>query len=217
MHNLDSWINPKYVDLYKQGRLGELRAESPFRHAVLKDFLKPEAFKSILDHSKNIPVEPSHRKGVAAYTDWYWGAFSHLDYIRFFLSREMRAFLNELIGQQLVLKKKHIPQFNIFRAQSRGLPIHTDMAENVGVVTLMQLSDGYEPGLGGELEFFERVQGSFKNVKRVEPIGNTLILFQVSEKSFHGVADMKGTWTRSTITYDWLYEGQAAQQLKQNL
>lgn len=207
---LENWINPVYVEAFRRGSLEEFRQESPFRHAVLQNFLKKEILDDVLKHCENIRVDPSHRQGIAEKTDWYWGAFSHLDYIRFFLSQNMRRFLNALIGEKLILKKKLVPQFNIFRPESPGLPVHTDMAENVGIVTLMQLSHGYSPGFGGELVFYKKDSGGLIKDRIIEPICNTLIVFQVSDKSFHGVEDMSGNWTRRTITYDWLYEGQAA-------
>ena len=203
---LEDWVNPVYVDLYRAGRLASLRTEDPFTSAVLPDFLRPEALDRVLDHVARIPQERSHRKGIAARADWYWGAFSYLDYLRFFLGPEMRAFMNELMGERLALKPQAVPQFNTFRPGSKGIPVHTDLNEKVGVVSLLQLSEGYTPGRGGELVFYQRQEHRVVPTRYVQPICNTLILFLVSEKSYHSVADMNGEWTRRTITYDWLTE-----------
>jgi hypothetical protein len=206
---LESWVNPEYVELYRQGRLGRLRSSEPFTHAVLKDFLSPQGIASVLHHCEGHYLEPSHRQGIAAQADWYWGAFSHLEYIRFFLGFEMRDFMNQLVGDRLILKRGGIPQFNTFRPGSKGIPVHTDMNEKVGVVTLLQLSQGYQPGRGGELVFYKRSGEKIHPVKYVQPVCNTLILFKVSERSYHSVEDMNGEWTRRTITYDFLSEAQA--------
>lgn len=205
---LKSWINPEYLNLYYEGRLASLRSEDPFPNVALKNFLRPEAIAHVLRSCESIVVERSHGVGIASKADWHWGAFSNLDYIRFFLSQDMRAFMNELIGDKLILKRKSIPQFNIFKPGSKGIPPHTDLSEDVGVVSLFQLSEGYTPGRGGELILYRREGNKILPSRYIEPIANTLILFKVSEKSFHSVADMNGNWTRRTITYDWLSEGQ---------
>ena len=151
MGELEKWVNPLYVLEYREGTLSRRRRESPFVHVVLSDFFSPEAIDMILQHADQVPVEMSHRQGLARKADWYWGAFSHLDFIRFFFGREMRAFLNELTGNKIVVKPKAIPQFNIFRSGSSGIPVHTDFCEKVGIVSLIQISQGWKPGFGGEL------------------------------------------------------------------
>lgn len=202
--NLQDWINEEYFAAYQEGRLAEYRQTEPFTYAVLKNFLKKELLIEIKDHLPQIKLEKSHGKGVARKSDWYWGAFSHLDSIRFFLSKEMRGFLKELLGEELVLNKGRVPQMNLFKPKSLGLPVHTDMDEKVGVVGLFQLSEGYEAGLGGELAFYKKESQGLTKFLDIEPVSNTLTLFKVSPSSFHGVNDMKGEWTRQVMTYDWL-------------
>jgi hypothetical protein len=204
MSELERWVNPIYVEEFRSGQLTARRELQPFPFAVLKDFLRPEALASVLEVGTRTHVEPSHHKGVAKDADWHWGAFAHLDYVRFFLGKEMRAFMNELMDTNLMVKKKAIPQFNVFKPHSPGIPVHTDFCEEVDVVTILQLSEGYEPGRGGELAFYRREGRKVVLDKWIVPVCNTLILFKVSEESYHSVEDMQGDWTRRTITYDWL-------------
>lgn len=200
---LEKWVNPIYVEEFFNGGLALRRSELPFKHCVLRDFLKPEAIEQVLKYTSQATLERSHRKGLAAKADWYWGAFAHLDYLRFFLSPEMRNFFNKLMGLELVMKKGAIPQHNEFRAGSAGIGVHTDQSENVGVVSIFQLSQGYEPGGGGELILHRRQGQKIVPDRVIQPLCNTLILFQVGPESFHSVVDMQGEWTRRTITYDW--------------
>lgn len=206
---LSRWLNPRYVQEFEAGTLARRRVEAPFRHAVLTDLFNPAALADILATAAVVPVEKSHRQGLAERADWYWGPFNSLDFMRFLLGKEMRAFLNELIGGQLVMKKTSIPQFNIFRPGSPGLPVHTDFCEEVSYVSLLQLSEGYAPGLGGELVLYRQQGAHVVPEKVIAPVCNTLTIFEVSQTSFHGVNDMAGSWQRRTITYDWLCQARA--------
>jgi hypothetical protein len=217
---LDSWVNPEYVAAFRDNRLSSWRSDKPFAHAVLPNFLRSEAIQAVLDHCSKVKVERSHRMGLAGNADWYWGAFSHLDYLRFFLSHETRAFLGSLMdagsgggtGADVTVKIKPgaVPQFNIFRPGSPGIPVHTDLNEMVGLVTLLYLSDdfdgdgGGEDAAGGELVFYRREGDAIVPDKIIPPACNTLAIFHISENSYHSVEDMRGRWTRRTITYDFL-------------
>jgi hypothetical protein len=203
---LKKWINPIYVQEYTDGTLGARRESEPFSHVVLENFFSEEGLQILLNQADSTLTERSHRMGIAEKADWYWGAFANLNYIRFFLGKEMRLFLNALTERRLVVKSGVVPQFNIYRPQSPGLPIHTDTAEEVNLVTLIQLSQGYEPGLGGELVFYNKNDDEMERIREIAPICNKLIMFEVSDFSFHGVDDMKGDWSRRTIMYDWLAE-----------
>lgn len=208
MSQIEQWIQPGYVEEFRRGELARHRQNKPFTHAELPNFFREDKLQEILATGRALQLERSHRQGVAKNADWYWAAFANLSYIRFFLGPEMRQFLNQLIGASLYIKRGHTLQYNEFRSGSQGLPAHTDENENVGIVTLIQLSEGYQPGLGGELILYKREGNRILADKVVQPICNKLIMFKVSDISFHSVSDMKGEWTRRTITYDWLTKEQ---------
>lgn len=202
--SLDVWVNPEYVEAYQANLINKFRMEDPFPHAVLNDFLLLDKLEEVLNHLNKITTVPSHQRGLAEKVNWQWGVFSHLNYIRFFLSSEMRTFLGSLMNCSLKIKNGHYPQFNLFTPPSPGIDVHTDRHEKVGLVSLLQLSEGYKPGHGGELLIYRRKQNFVIKDKVLEPKLNTLILFEVSEKSFHAVSEMTGLWTRRTISYDFL-------------
>ncbi|NCN40839.1 2OG-Fe(II) oxygenase [bacterium] len=201
--SLNRWIHPQYVEMYNKGTLKDLASDLPFLHAVLPHFLSEEALSMVLLHSQTQKVERAHGKGVASRADWHWGAFSQLEFIKFYLGKEMRSFMSQLLGEEVHLKASSVPQFNIFKPNSKGLPLHTDLCEQVGFVSLLQLSEGYDLGSGGELIFYGQEGQKIVPSRVVEPRMNTFILFKVSSRSFHSVTDMKGSWTRRTISYDW--------------
>lgn len=201
--NLANWINPLYVEEFRESQISSRRCDSPFTYAILPNFFTNSALDRLLSSAARTPLEKSHRKGIAKNTDWYWGAFADLDFVRFFLGREMRMFLNALLATDIRIKPSVVPQYNVFNPKSPGLPIHTDMNESINLVTIIQLSQEYYSGAGGELVFYRNENNKLLPEVKIEPLCNTFILFRVCPHSFHGVNDMRGEWTRRTITYDW--------------
>lgn len=203
---LKKWINSKYLDTYVCGKIEGIIQTKPFVHAALPDFFTPQAIAGIEATCNQTQVEQAHNKGLAQSVDWYWGAFSNIEFLKFYYGGLFRRFLNEISGTRVIAKPKSYPQFNIFKSNSKGIPIHNDFCEKVGLVTILQMSEGYEPGRGGELCFYTKSGDSYSPLEVVKPIKNTFIIFKVSENSYHGVNDMIGDWHRRTITIDWLTE-----------
>jgi hypothetical protein len=203
--DLAAWLNPSYVDSFRRGKLHEeWCAKEPFKFAVLENFLLPFIVDEVHSHCRSIRTEKSSSEGLAKNCDWYWGAFDELRFLRFFFGPTLRKFLNALLDEEISMKSTRIPQYNIFNPRSPGIPIHNDLLQNGGdVVTLLQLSKGYEPGSGGELVFFRKQEGKMVRCRAVPPILNTFVIFKVCRESFHGVADLKGDWYRENLAYDW--------------
>ena len=116
----------------------------------------------------------------------------------------MRAFFSSLLGLRFKLRADAVPQYNIFKPGSGGIPTHTDFHEKVGAVSILQLTEDYQPGRGGELVLYRQDGRALEADRVISPIRNTLTLFQVGRRSFHSVTEMHGDWTRRTIHYDWL-------------
>lgn len=206
VNDLKQWISPQYVDSFSRGTLrDDWVSKEPFTQGVLANFFAPDVLKEIRTTCDNAFVERSHGIGLAAHADWYWGAFNSPSVIRFLYGSSFRVFLNTLADGDLTFKPSMYPQYNVFHPGSKGVPMHTDVSEeNVHTVTLIQMTRGYKPGGGGELQFFGRANtGSLETVRTIPPIENTFIFFNVSAKSLHRVADMVGPWTRENIAIDW--------------
>lgn len=203
--DLSAWIHPRYFEAYQKGRLHEEWCHmEPFKFAVLRDLFRPEVIAAIEAHCQTIPTEKAKTQGVARHADWYWGAFGQLEVVQFVFGKTFRAFLNTLLDEEMTMKASSIPQYNVFRPGSKGIPIHNDFSEaRSGIVCLLQLSTEYQPGLGGELNFFRREKEKLVMFDSVAPVLNTLILFKVSRDSYHSVSDLKGNWKRHNIAFDW--------------
>lgn len=200
------WINENYLDDYENGTLHTKHCQLvPFKHAVLENFFNEDTVSLLEKTSLNTQIEVMKNKGIAKDTDWYSGPFYEAQFLSFFYGKEFRTFLNELMQEELMVKSKSIPQLNVFKAGSKGIPVHTDSNYDVGIITLIQLSRGYNNVNGGELILYKNDQENNKVVefKKVKPILNTLILFQSSGNSYHSVADMSGIWERRVIALDW--------------
>lgn len=203
IYALSQWLNPKYVELFSSGQLAKLCHTQPFKHVVLDDLLLNEKYLEISLYCQTIPVELARRDGIAANSDWYWGAFSHMEAARFFYGSAYREFLNTLMDETLYAKTKSIPQYNEFQEKSKGLPVHTDEHDQVGVVTLLYLTDQSITTEGGELVFYQRNNDTAKEFRRIQPIGNKFVAFRACEDSFHSVENMQGNWKRKNLAIDW--------------
>lgn len=208
---LANWLNPYYVELFHSGKISSLRQDKPFKHVVLENLLLEDRYLEIEQYCQTIPTELARRDGIAANADWYWGAFSHLEAARFFYGNAYRHFLNELMDETIYAKTKSIPQYNEFRSKSKGLPVHTDEHNQVGVVTLLYVTDKNLNIEGGELVFYQRAIQKVQEFNRIVPIGNTYVAFRACEDSFHSVDDMRGDWCRKNIAIDWYTDAQLQQ------
>lgn len=201
---MKDWVSYQYLIDYSSNNLFTKYCQlRPFKHAVLENFFNEKALTKIEQSCFNTTLEPSHKKGVAKDAEWFWGPFCNLEFLNFFYGEEFRSFLNSLLGEELIPKTKHIPQINLFMPNSKGIPIHNDFNENIGVATIIQLSRNHCHG--GELIFYEKAEGAeeFVECRKIKPKINTLILFKISEKSYHSVNDMSGDWERRSINVDW--------------
>lgn len=205
---MEKWVNECYLQDYESGELHSKYCHVlPFKHAVLENIFSEEVIELLERTSLATKTEPTQYKGAAKDTDWYSAAFYNREFLEFFYGKPFRKFLNSLLQEELIVNGKSIPQLNVFKPGSKGIPVHTDASkkENIGMVTLIQLSRGYDNNNGGELIFHRRDKSNNQLIefKRIKPIANTLIFFKPSENSYHSVSDMSGTWERRTIAVDW--------------
>lgn len=202
-NGIGSWVNAKYADDYKNGVLckNHLRLE-PFKHVVLQDFFQSYIIDNIKSYCRSIQTEPSKRMGFTKEADWLLAPFGEVQTLRFIFSPPFITFLNALLGEQLRMSADSIPQYNCFLPNSKGLPIHNDSHNAFDVVMLLQLTEAYPSGGGGELCFYRSTLG-YTEFLKVPPVENTLILFKIEKNSYHSVADMHGEWKREVLAFDW--------------
>ena len=63
------------------------------------------------------------------------------------------------------MKPTLVPQYNLFQPGSRGIPIHTDYGRPVDVVSLLQLSEQYEPRLWRGTHLLSRRTGKIERLQ----------------------------------------------------
>jgi len=206
---MEAIINDEYLSSFREGKLREkyIRSE-PFEHAVLPNFFKQSFLDEVKKFTVNIPLEESPSIGAAGRSDMGWGAYSDPQTVRAIFDASFRKVMSSLLGREVCMSARSIPQYFRYRPNSPGMIVHNDDNEENGrqIVSLLQLSDGYAPGLGGELLFHEGPHKNHAVAATVEPLSNTFIVFLVSNASWHSVADMNGDWTRELVSFDWYFK-----------
>lgn len=213
---MENWINENYIDDYLKGNLFKNYCEPyPFKHAVLENFFSLEGLNELEQTCRQATLETSHKKGLAKDADWLWGPFCNIKFLKFYYGPKFRHFLNSLLDEELMPKTSQIPQINVFMPNSKGIPIHNDLNEDIGMSSIIQLTP--HNITGGELVFYTRGgNGNFLACKKIRPIKNTLILFKIGENSYHAISDMSGDCQRITISIDWYLKEMLATQLHKN-
>lgn len=203
--HLSDWINPCYIELFhgKKLRSTFLRLH-PFKHTVLENLFRTNVLTNIVTYCRHIPLTPNANPDLAQEASWMRGPFGNEPFLRFLYSGVFRIFLNSLFDEDLQMRASVAPQYNHFLAGSRGIPIHNDYEQDIDVVMLLQLSQNYPAGGGGELCFYKyHANKKFAELRRIPPLQNTMTLFKVAKNSYHGVNDMHGSWERKVITFGW--------------
>jgi hypothetical protein len=206
---METIINPEYLELFERGTLREkfVRAK-PFEHAVLPNFFTEAFLARVKQHAAGIPLEASPGYGEAARADMGWGAYADARTLSEIFGLSFRAVMSSLLGRGVTMSARSIPQYFRYAPGSGGMTVHNDDKEANGrqIVSLLQLSEGYRPGLGGELLLHEGKENGHKVAVTVPPVSNTFIVFLVSAESWHSVADMRGSWRRELVSFDWYFK-----------
>ncbi|MDP4012866.1 MAG: 2OG-Fe(II) oxygenase family protein [Candidatus Nanoarchaeia archaeon] len=199
---LKDWINQKYLKNYSKLNK-EFNKNKPFPHLILKDFFKVSKAKLLLKEVK---------KEKYKYKDW--------DLYRLYESRDFDFVKNELLKEfyKLIRSRAFLEIIKkitgskvktasaaaaIYKKTCYLLP-HDDRLEKRKVAYILNLSE-FKKQDGGQLEFFSTKNNHpIKITKSIIPKFNNLILFQVSRKSFHQVAEVLKNKERRTIP-GWFY------------
>ena len=197
---LSDWLNPVYGANPGEAVRTHVHT-APFRHAVFPNFFRADVVHEIARRAESILTSPgTMNDGIARRAAVEWGPYLDKEVLRFFCGKEFREFMTEVLGDTFVLRRNWLPQLAHFHAGSQGYDIHNDTDEPRDGVLLMNLTQGYPEGGGGELCLYD----SAKNlVRSIEPRINTLVMFRVSEVSWHSIADMRGEWVRRNVLLDW--------------
>jgi len=178
--------------------------EKPFPHWIIKDFL-PTA--EAVDLIKALSKEKFYLKEADLFTfyqtnDLKSASNKILQKFNHYLSSEFIDELEEMT--KIKLKRNSLDiSGNLYQNTNYLLP-HDDRLENRSLAFLYYLS-GLEKKDGGSLALYDTKKISGKEtpnkiVKRIVPQFNTMVIFQVSNRSFHEVEELLQKKQRLTIS-----------------
>ena len=200
---LSSWVNQKYLDT--DGLRTKFKASKPFPNLILKDFFNLEKMIALL---RALAKEQFQLKDSDLFTffqtiDFRASKNQPIKKWRDFLaSPEFIDYLSKISNTKL----KNNPECfaTIYQDTNYLLP-HDDRMENRKIAYMVYLSN-LSKKEGGTLNFYSSRKGlPLKIAKKIAVSFNTLVLFEVSKKSFHSVSEVTAKKQRLTVT-GWFYD-----------
>ncbi len=200
---LETWIQDKYLDASFQKNLKKsFQKAKPYRHLVLKDFFKE---KGLLKFKAAVLKEKFERKDIDLFSfhqtnelfssknetiQLFYGLFS---------SKDFSKLISKLTGEKLGKIDMHAHLYK----QGDYLLFHDDVVEGRKIAYALNLSSGFSEKDGGKLQMYD-VKNPEKPAKEIIPAFNSLVIFQVSEKSLHAVEEIKSDKIRLSVG-GWFY------------
>lgn len=208
---LNKWVNSSYLDVVHQKRLAKSYSEAIlFPHIILKDIFVPERMLSL---KKAVGCESFHRSDSDLFS------FSQTDnlllsknivireFITLLLSDEFSNLVNNICGINILKNKLDCSGF--LYTKKDYLLCHDDRLDNRAIAYILYLNNDFKKSDGGGL-CLHRLEGAGSNKvpghvkKTIIPMQNSLVLFSVSEVSFHSVQEVVSSKNRLTLT-GWYY------------
>lgn len=198
--NLEFLENRKLVKLKKEF----LRAK-PFPHIRIENFLKEEVANKLLNEVKKeeFKEKESDLFNFKQTDDLY---FSKNKFIKNFnddfLNWEFFSFVSQITGKKF--SGTLDMSATLYESCAFLLP-HDDELEGRKIAYLLYLAKGFSEKDGGAFALYNSIKGvPAKVVKRYSPKWNSLLMFEVSEKSFHEVEENLSKKDRFAIG-GWLH------------
>ncbi|MDE9612546.1 hypothetical protein HV336_14945 [Citrobacter freundii] len=192
-------VSERYVDAYHNGCIGEFSHCAPYNFAFLYDFWKPDFYKLLCEYhqSMNAAYNPEGDNT----TKIYYEPFDMDLFVNFVYGNTFRTFLAALVGASTFVRPKECyPQLRATKSNASGLSIHTDEKAPYNGVAFFHLNDNWLKGYGGEFVVWERIaDGRYRKRYEFSPLGNSLSVLLLNEKSFHSVNTSYGNWVRKNI------------------
>jgi len=171
----------------------------PFPHAVVRDFLDLDAVAGELEWLAGQEFEPGEADLFSYSSTRELGAASQLAGLR-------RALGDPAWRSRVAAAFDTPPLCSLdlaayVYAQGDYLLPHDDRVEGRQVAWSLHLTRGLREQDGGALELFDAAGDvAGRVVKRIVPEFNSLVLFRVSPRSWHQVAEVVGDVQRLTVT-----------------
>jgi Rps23 Pro-64 3,4-dihydroxylase Tpa1-like proline 4-hydroxylase len=192
-------------------------AADPFPHAIVDDFLRPQAVEAI---ARDFPLPSSYRHWDRYAAAGFEMKLASADETRLpativralheFNSGPFVRFLETLTGIEGLLPDPHLLGGGVHLVGAGGhLGVHADFNWHPGlrahrrINVLLYLNRDWPPAWGGELELWSTDAGHC--VRRIAPIFNRAVIFNTRSDTFHGhpapLACPEGEYRRSLALY----------------
>jgi hypothetical protein len=198
------FFNPEVIktiedfDNYAAAQSSQYLQNAPFPHAVIKNLFNPSYLKDVVSEVENYKDFEYEKKFYGSEkkrgaTDvWNMGAKSR-ELLFFLNSPPFLKFLEDLTGIKGLVSDPYLFGGGIHSTGRGGfLKMHTDFNWHQKLKldrranVLIYLNEDWPTEWGGDLHISDP---KYKNVKKVSPQFNTLVIFSTTDFSFHGHPD----------------------------
>jgi len=202
---MENWLDNNYLN---QENISKFKKEflenKPFAHLSIKNFLKKEKAIELL---KKLQQEKFYLKDSDLFTflqtnDIISTEVKVLKEFRdFFNSEKFINYIFRLTG--VVISNDKLDMFASLYQDTHYLLPHDDQLDSRKIAYVLFLSNQQS---SGALALYDSKEGTpQKVVKEIFPEFNKLILFEVSDKSFHEIKEVIGNTQRIAIT-GWFHD-----------
>jgi Rps23 Pro-64 3,4-dihydroxylase Tpa1-like proline 4-hydroxylase len=177
--------------------------QKPFPHHVLRGFLTPALAAGL---RARLLEQEFQRKEADLFSfrqtsQDLQSVPAFKEFVDFWGSREFLAYIKSITG----IPVRGIDMSGFVYGSGDYLLPHDDRLFGRRIAYVLNLSQGFERGDGGALALFTARQGiPGRIVKLITPAYNTLVLFEVSPRSFHQVDEVLADKERVSIA-GWLH------------
>jgi len=191
------WLNQNYLSVQ---HARQARMQKPFAHAVLKEFFSTKRIQQV---ASALRKERFYEKESDLFAFQQTNDLKKTkkpalkELYRFFSSAQFTQYIGKLMRTKL---RKSVDMAGFVYDSCDYLLPHDDRLEGRKVAYVLNLSRGFKKRDGGTLELFATKKGRpVRVVKQISPRFNTLVLFNVTPKSFHHVREVVSNKKRVSI------------------
>lgn len=202
---IGSWLNAEVLKQTAKLKSAFVGAK-PFSHVVIKNFLQDDKAEALLRSLKNTDFEhkESDLFSLNQSADFVDASDELLN--SFFLlasSKEFASLMKEITG--LSVKPGALDLAGSLYESGDYLLCHDDQVEDRKIAYILYLSKDFEDRDGARFVLFDDNKGKpGKEVQKYRPEWNSLMVFEVSKKSFHAVEENLSEKDRYAIG-GWLH------------